>query len=1116
MKEIQKKSFPFVAIGGSAGGFEALSQLLSHLPANSGMAFIYVQHLSPDYKSELASLLSRSTSMKVLEAEDDMEMLPNHLVVIPPNTEMFVLDGKVKLLKRNINTKKHFPIDVFFTSIAEVHKKYVIGILLSGTGSDGALGMLKIKREGGLTMAQDYSAVFSSMPDAAIAEGAIDFVLSPVEMATSLVRLSKSRQMKKDLLKLSHEQEFENSNPEFKVILQILYKKKGIDFSHYKMNTIRRRIIRRMQIKNLSHLKSYAEILAKNSDELEILSQDLLINVSFFFREPDTFSFLKNTLFPKIIKDKSEGDKIRIWVPACATGEEVYSIAITMLEVMARKNKTIPLQIFASDLSAHVVRAARLGDYSEEDVKLLTPQIKARYFEKHKDRYRVGKKLREVCVFAHHNILSDPSFSHIDFISCCNLLIYLDAVAQRRVISTFHYALEENGFLMLSKSESVGDASTLFSPIHKKFRLYIRKKNFEISTLPSLIPRFSQSTLFDRKSNKVLPSRLSFFSNVHKGQQLNIVGQSVDDLLLSHYVPACVLINYTNDIIEFRGASENFLRHASGKASFNIVKMSRPEYFLELRAAILLAKKTQQKVLKANLELKGEQGLKFFNLEVVPLNIEGEEPLLLVVFGKINDVQVDENTFTAAKKGRGSAGEKTTETRSELMQLRAATLTMSHEHELTVAELQSANEEVVSNNEELRTLNEELETSKEEIESANEELLANNQKLHLKNNKIEELNRYSEAIIVTMHNPMVVLDKDLRIRNINKPFCDQFNIEKENALGEKFYEVNHKQWKILELRRFLEDIIPKNIYLHNMEITHRFDTLGEKTILVNARRVQLKNRRRNLILLILEDVSERASMLKKEKLLIENLQRANVDLEHLNTELTSFSYASSHDLQEPLRKIRTFAAYILKEEEQRLSDSGKDYFRRMQNSVNHMQTLVEDLLSYSQTSLSERKFETIDLSLLIEEVKAELVDQIAEKKATISSKGLCKIKVIRFQFRQLMSNLIGNALKFASPDRLAHITIECKKVKGSDVLQLNLDAKHKYCQISVCDNGIGFDAKYKSRIFDIFERLHSKEHYKGTGIGLAICKKIVKNHGGLITADGELNKGACFIVYLPL
>ena len=613
-------SFTVVAIGASAGGLEAITQLLENLSPATGMAYIYVQHLSPDHKSLLTSILSKVTEMVVQEIDDMEKMEPNNVYVIPADKEIEVMDSHIKLISRSKDKTTNLSIDVLFSSLADTHKENVIGVVLSGSASDGTRGLKEIKEAGGITFAQDDSAKFTSMPHSAIEEGVVDFILSPKEIAAELNWISKHPMIRRNEVKNLPEDEIENSHPDLKFVLQILQKKKNVDFSHYKMNTIKRRMLRRMLIHKIKTIKQYAELLGQENEEVDLLYQDLLINVTGFFRDTDAFMYLKKSVLPRLLKSKSQGETLRIWVAACATGEEVYSIAMLLLELQEKNTSRIPFQIFASDLSPVAINDARIGEYSVQQLKNVSPKRIQQFFIKSKEKYRIAKSLRDVCVFAQHNILSDPPFSHMDFISCRNLLIYLDNPAQKKVISTFHYALNDSGILMLGKSETIGTFEELFTPLNKKFKIFSRKKNSGVFKIPAISQLISpKNTPQPNSVSTVSPKKAILFP------QSNL-GTAFDAALLARYMPASVIINRDLEILQFRGSTEMFLEHPPGKATFNILKMARPEISFELRNAIHQAIKTKQAVSKSGIEMhpdKNGSTVKTVNLDVVPIHAEG-------------------------------------------------------------------------------------------------------------------------------------------------------------------------------------------------------------------------------------------------------------------------------------------------------------------------------------------------------------------------------------------------------------------------------------------------------------------------------------------------------------
>lgn len=1138
-----RSRFPIVAIGASAGGLEAMMDLLQHLPPDTGMAFIYVQHLSPDHKSMLTEILSKKTEMKVQEIDDMDQIKPNNVFVIPYNKGIEVTDGHIKLIPRSASGTA-ISIDTLFSSLAHAQKERVIGIVLSGSASDGTDGLKSIKQEGGLTFAQDDSAKFNSMPHSAIAAGMVDYILSPHEIALELARLSKSPAVKARNPKMNSEDLIDNNDPDLKIILNQLYKTTGVDFSAYKMNTIKRRILRRMSMYKIGAIKEYAKLLNQKAEETGILYQDLLINVTSFFRDTETHKYLKDILFPKLLKRKKEGETLRIWVPACATGEEAYSIAMTLIEIQESQNTNIPIQIFATDLSAYAIGKARIGVYTKEELETVSPKRIQRFFTKADGNFRVNKVLRDMCVFAPHNILRDPPFSRLDFISCCNLFIYLDTAAQKKTVNTFHYALNKDGFLMLGKSENISQAVNLFTSVNKKYKIFSRKINSAAQRLPALSPRFAQQAASEKNIAPALRNKTQ--QNVTFDPYW--LDKAIDAVLVAAFMPASVVINHQMEIIQFRGTTELFLTHSKGRATFNILKMARPEIAFELRNAILKVIKTKQGIRKTGIELKVNSVVKIISLEIAPLAIEWNEPLLLVLFTEQEQTEDHAQQLNSGRNTSPAKDRKIKKLEQELAAAHADALAISQEQEAFTEELQSAHEEVVSSNEELQTLNEELETSKEEIESANEELTTTNQELQTRNDLLNESYEYSKAIISTMHEPMLVLGKDLRVKSANKAFYKKFGVTEEQTEGVLLYDLGNKQWNIPALRDLLEEIIPQNAEFYNYEVKHTFLGIGEKIMSLNASRIIQESHREELILLNIADITEvRRLLLEKEqkenemlqkeiderqteRLILEQavaertqeLREANESLEEKNTtllnmnkELEAFAYLSSHDLQEPLRKVQIIAGIILEKERQNLTEKGKNYFHLMQEAAEKMQQLIQDLLAFSRISVAERKFENTDLKIIIHDVERELKDTISEKHAVIESKELCEVHIIPFQFRQLMFNLIGNALKFSDPQRPPHITIKSRNIAYEALNIEGLTPQKAYCHISVTDNGIGFEQNFSTKIFEVFQKLHGHEEFAGTGIGLAIVKKIVDNHNGIITATSEPNKGTTFSIYIP-
>jgi two-component system, chemotaxis family, CheB/CheR fusion protein len=1117
----KNKIFPVVAIGASAGGLEAFTELVKNLTDDTGMAYIYVPHLNPDHKSLLTSILAKITGMEVQQI-DKMELMePNNIYIIPPDKGIEVTNGHIELVPRS---KKVPPvsIDVLFSTLAQTHKKNVIGIILSGNGSDGAKGLSAIKAAGGITFAQDNSARSNSMPQSAFATGDVDYVLSPAKIAKELIRLSKNGRPKPTDKAAGINTPKKSEETPLKNILEILYKSVNVDFSRYKMATVKRRIHHRMLRHNIKTIAEYAKTLERKRDEISALYKDLLINVTSFFRDAEVFKYLGSTFLPSLLTRKETEGKIRIWIPACSTGEEAYSIAMLITELLEKRAKEISVQIFATDLSEQAIRDARIGEYLQNDLKQLGKKRTGRFFTKIGNKYRISKKLREMCVFAPHNILHDPPFSRIDFISCRNLLIYFEASAQKKVLTTLNFALNEGGELMLGKSETVGISSPYFTCVNKKFRIYSKKKSTGISKVPDLAASFPLKNSPGKSSVQV--SRKKSSSNS------TMLDSIIDSALLAEYMPACAVINKDMEILKFRGSTSLYLSHPQGNASLNILKMIRPEFSFELRSAIQTAFKSKAPVKKEGIGISSGTGKlsRMMSLDVVPLKIEWDEPLLLIIFTEqqIIEKYIDEK----GKKRDSTKGElKLRQQSAELAHARAEMQAVVEAQERAYEELQAANEEIVSTSEEFQTLNEELETSKEEIEATNEELTTTNQELQMRNEQLAEAYDFSKAISETMHEPMLVLDNNHRIKSANKAFYKYFMVLENDTEGKLLYELGNHQWDIPRLHELLRNIIKKDINFYDYEITHEFPNIGKKTMLLNAARLVQKTQNEKLILLTFIDATLRPIKQKKEKEKLHNIitertselkrsydeiDEKNISMKKMNKGLEAFTFISSHDLQEPLRKIKTFAS-LVKEEGKGLSSTGKGYLDRMEETVGRMQMLIQDLLAYSQVENAEKKLEKTDLHEIVQEVISGFTETIIEKHAEIKTELHCEINVVRFQIRQLFQNLISNSFKFSHPKRFPRILIKSALTKGNVIKIKGVQPQKKYCHITIVDNGIGFETQYKERIFEVFQRLHEFDDYKGTGIGLAICKRIVENHNGIITAKGKLNKGAQIDIYIP-
>ena len=569
--DVAEQTFPVVGVGASAGGLGAFTKLLKNLPADTGMAFVLVQHLDPKHVSLLPELLARATAMPVVEISDGTRIAPNHVYVMPPNYSLAMLHGVLHLMPRPDEYGKHLPIDDFLRSLADDRHSNAIGVILSGTASDGTLGMKAIKFEGGITFAQsEDSAEYDGMPHSAIAAGHVDFVLTPEEIGKELVRIAHHPYLRVEETGPRGELVSEGGDNLNKIFV-LLRSRTGNDFTYYKHSTIRRRIKRRMVLHQLEKMEDYVKYLQKQPGELDALFQDMLINVTSFFRDPETFEALKQEVFPALVEKCSAEQPLRIWVPGCSTGEEVYSVAIALLEFLGDRASNIPIQIFASDIDDKAIDKARQGIYPESIRDDIAPGRLQRFFVKTPGGYQISKIIRDICVFAVQNVIKDPPFSRLDLICCRNLMIYLGAVLQKKVLHTFHYALRPGRFLMLGTSETIGSFADLFATVDKKSKIYSKKSvaalpGYDFTTLPHAVTMPAA----DQTRPERTPSALDL---QHEAERL----------ILTTYGPPGVIINQDMQILHFRGQTGPYIEPSPGSASLNLLKMARQDLVMELR-----------------------------------------------------------------------------------------------------------------------------------------------------------------------------------------------------------------------------------------------------------------------------------------------------------------------------------------------------------------------------------------------------------------------------------------------------------------------------------------------------------------------------------------------------
>jgi len=801
------KSFPIVGIGASAGGLEALESFFPNVPFDANIAFVVVQHLDPRQKSIMGSLLQKYTRMKILEAQDGLKLESNCIYLNPPNKNMSILNGTLQFIEPTGRHELNLPIDFFFRALSQDQAEKAIGIILSGTGSDGTLGLRAIKGAGGMAMVQDENqAKYNGMPRSAIDTGLVDYVLPVEQMGPELIKYLSFPGQEVHESARSSQQKFQNYLQKIFVLIRA---QTGHDFSHYKQNTIRRRIERRLAVHQINNLADYVRFLQQTPTELEILFKDLLITVTNFFRDAEAFELLKEKGLAKMLDNLPSDTTFRIWIPGCATGEEAYSLAMLLTEALENSKKHLNIQIFATDIDEAAIERARMAVYPESIIADVSEERLQRFFIKEDNSYKIRKSIRELVIFSVQNLVKDPPFSRLHLVSCRNLLIYMDQVLQKKILPLFHYTLNPDGILFLGSSESIGEFTDLFATIDSKWKIFQRQSAGSEKFVE--YPR-----IFFRD-----PNGLSGKPEERASKGAPDIRKIAERVILDKFSFPSLLINEKYDILFFNGDTSQFLTPPVGEASFNLLKMVREDFRFVLNSALNRAMKQHTAVTSDMVRVKLDNTWLTFDLRIQPLSeVESHPDLFMVVFQ--NKKVHKPIRKSAAEPEKQFIDQRIKGLEQELQSTKEYLQTTIEELETTNEELKSSNEELQSTNEELQSTNEELETSKEELQSTNEELITVNSELQ---NKVDELSRANNDInnlLASTDIGTIFLDDSLRIKrftpamtkifnlilsDIDRPISDiTSNIEYQNLAG--------------DAKKVLITLIPKEIIVQTKEMQY--------------------------------------------------------------------------------------------------------------------------------------------------------------------------------------------------------------------------------------------------------------------------------------------------------
>jgi two-component system, chemotaxis family, CheB/CheR fusion protein len=1094
-----ENDFPIVGIGASAGGLAAFESFFSGMPleADTGMAFVLVQHLAPDHKSILTDLIRHYTRMQVFEVEDGIEVKPNCAYIIPPNCEMAFQNHQLRLFEPAAPHGQRLPIDFFFRSLAQDQHEKAIGLVLSGSGSDGTQGVRAIAAEGGLVIAQTpASTEYDSMPRSALATGLVDYELRPAEMVAQIMAFVTRDP---DNWRSPAFTSTATAAKSLKKICLLLRSKTGHDFSLYKTNTLHRRIARRMAASQTNDLEQYITHLQKTPDEIEALFQDLLIGVTSFFRDPEAFRALEEQVIPTLCAHKPEGTVIRVWSPGCSSGEEAFSIAILLKEYLEKSAGNFKIQIFATDIDSQAIAVARAGVYSSSITEVISPKRLERFFttEAGGQNYRIHKDIRDLIVFSEQDVIKDPPFSKIDLISCRNLLIYMSGELQKKLIPILYYALNPGGFLFLGRSETVGEFSDMFDPFSPKLMLFQRAEN--VSSQRKLSIGHYMLSLVGQETTAQLIGAKSATSRKFPWREL------IESELLKEMSSTAFLINKAGDILYLYGRSGRYLELTPGEPGVNnILKMAREGLQRHLSTALHKAEMDRETVHLTGLRVKTNGDFTSVDLTIRKVeSTNGEpspEPLYLVI---LDEKQTAFHEQSQQGPSSTSAGVEESPDPSGLNPLEAAALRQElkakeeylqkaiDELETTNEELNSSNEEMQSINEEMRSTNEELETTKEELQSINEELTIVNTELQNKLVDLARVNNDMNNLLSGTNIATIFVDLELHILRFTPAAKEIINLipgDVGRPIGHILSNLKGYATLVEDIRVVLKTLVP---------CKKKVLTLDGSWYTLSIQPYRTLDNTIEGAVITFMDISEikraEAKMIELEALKVIN-QAKNELLANV-----------SHELRTPLTSIKGYIETLIEPDVKWKKKQKLEFLNLANKETDRLLLLIRDLLDMSRIESGKMVLDKqiYHLNEILDSAGGVLSIIAAKHKLAIClAPDLPPLRADKVRLVQVITNLVENATKFSSEE--SPISIEAKSREGS------LD-------ISVEDHGIGMSPEVVTKLFDRFYQANRvvTGKIRGTGLGLAICRGIVEAHGGHISVESQEGQGSKFIVNLP-
>lgn len=1090
-----------VGIGASAGGLAALERFFAHMPADSGLAFVVIQHLSPDFKSLMDDLLARHTTMAIHRVTDGTPLEANSIYLIPPKSHMTVKDNHLHLIDRDGGHQPEHPIDLFFSSLADDAGDRAVAIVLSGTGSDGSRGVQDIHRQGGLVLVQSFdSAEFDGMPRSAVGTGFCHLQAIPEHLPDIVIGYAATPpDERQSYLRKYVGQEDQGR---FQQIFSLLRARFGLDFSKYKPATVTRRIERRMQFSQIGDLAAYAARLSESAEEQDALYQDLLIGVTEFFRDPAAFRYLERSVLPELFARREQDEDIRVWSAGCATGEEAYSLAILLTEQARKAQFKGNITIFATDVHRSSLDAASQGLYEEKRLKNLSRTRRDQFFqEEGGGMFRVKPVLRKMIVFAPHNLLSDPPFTRMDLVCCRNLLIYLQPKVQDRLIATFHFALLPGGTLLLGSSEGLGNLASQYETLHGSSKIFRKVGDLKVALdLPPVPP---QRAFIGAAAQKFVPDR----NTVNIDRQL----LADYDRLLDRYLPAGFLVDQERRILHCFGAADNFLLRPRGRYQNDIVVQVKEGLQLPLSTALHRAAKSQSQVVIRSIPLEGDGRRARYDLTVdFLLYGKGGAPHLFVGIAPSagsQELPATENPAPGARDMPEHLQQRIVDLELELEGTR-------HSLQASIEELQATNQELQATNEELLASNQELQSTNEELHSVNEELYTVNAEFELKNQELKQLNQDHENLLASSEDGTVYLDQDLRIRKFNPAIGNFFKLLPQD-IGRPIEHIAYhlsRQGKLLkDIRQVLASGNPEVAEIH---------TPDDHWLLKRILPFRTESGEIEGVVLIFTDITRIKSAeqalaemnQKLEQLVAERtaaLQEAKDEADRANAAKSVFLANMSHEIRTPMTALFSTIELI---ETTGLSREQAGYLQTLKTSAGSLLAILDQILDFSKIEAGrvELHQETIFLSEFLDEVldsqRPALEIKNLQLEVDVAPELPDRVTGDRMRVKQILSNLLSNAIKFTERGRVSLAVARERESADGVVLRF-----------TVADTGIGLPPEILQRIFQPFTQGDASitRRYGGTGLGLAISKQLVEQMGGEIVAENNPSGGAVFQVLLP-